>query len=60
MIKKIFCKTYNFLFPGEEGVALETLGSVDSDEGKHVSEGGISWAVGDPAEKIEIFKNSLI
>ena len=51
MIKKIFCKTYNFLFPGEEGVALETLGSVDSDEGKHVSEGGISWAVGDPAEK---------
>ena len=39
---------YNFLFAGKECVALEALRPVDGDEGKHVGEGGVRWAVGNP------------
>ena len=33
--------THDLLFPGEEGVALQTLAPVDGNEGKHVGEGGV-------------------
>ena len=41
--------THNLLFPGEESVALKAVRPVDSYEGKHVGEGRVRGAVGNPA-----------